>query len=235
MKTTYILLENSQVMAFEGPKEPNEKDFKQVHEMETSRASRLPAVNFEKLIGYTSSSGSVYIYDRLEELKPGEVVALPGWELEKVAHYYEKNKGECGITMCYSQDENVKDKCLKWCHPAYHLKRSEPVKELPAEKHDPNGFNGEYIGDLVMDPETKDLKIVATKVDAVEHKTPDQNDFETEEDFFKACRDKRLNTDTQESQVELFKELFEDWETISWTTKLASQELPKKWFLTRKA
>jgi hypothetical protein len=45
----------------------------------------------------------------------------------------------------------------------------------------------------------------------------------------------KLNTDTQESQVELFNELFEDLETISWSTKLASQELPKKWFLTRKA
>jgi hypothetical protein len=49
------------------------------------------------------------------------------------------------------------------------------IRLKPVEKHDPNGFNGEYIGDLVMDPITKDLKIVAKKADAVEHSSaPDK-------------------------------------------------------------
>jgi hypothetical protein len=150
--------------------------------METAKASRLPVVNFEKLIGHTSSSGSFYIYGRLEELKPGEVVPLSGFDLDKVYQKeYEdkwiptsKHNYELGNTTDYPES----------FRQAYRLVRSEPVKQ-----HDPNGFNGEYIGDLVMDPETKDLKIVAKH-------------------YIK------LNTDTQESQTELWNDVDQNY--IRW-------------------
>lgn len=128
-------------MAFEGPEEPvksfdachyisAEHEFKQAHfewqeAMSTARESALPVVNFEKVIGHTTSNGSVYIYGRLEELKPGETVALPGWGLEK--QYQALVQFDDGKTwmecrkVYFDRTEN-----REIVREAYRLKRSEP-------------------------------------------------------------------------------------------------------------
>lgn len=153
--TTYLLITSdkpTELTAFVGPKKrmPNINDYDEDcgyaydcrrseerynEAMETAKASRLPVVNFEKLIGHTSSSGSVYIYDRLEELKPGEVVPLPGWELEKV--YQKQYEDRWIITSKYNYGLGKTTDYPESFRQAYRLKRSEQVKELPEECQDP--------------------------------------------------------------------------------------------------
>lgn len=65
--------------------------------------------------------------------------------VELIEHYYDKNKGKCGITMCYSQSENIKDKCLKWCKTIARLLPKEKKEPTPTKySNDPVLIKYEY-------------------------------------------------------------------------------------------
>lgn len=192
-----------------------ERELKAYNEaMSDALESALPVVNIGVIGTIYKINGSMFIdgVNNDDELKPGEVVPLPGWGLQIVMSN--------GWQPTYKNPDN--SGCEQPSEPeAYRLVRLESDKITPAHfngKQPENSAHGYAEGSEPI------------KVDAVQW----QDIMTTAAGIEPESAPSPIEAKTQENQEELFREMLDELYRLESSTKLAVLDLPRRWILTRK-
>lgn len=246
--TTYLLITSdkpTELTAFVAPKKPLRDHYGQIweysadntrwyEEIETAKASRLPVVNPEDALWRCIDGHQLNEFSD-SVIKLDTPVELEGWEPEIVyQEAYLSGEGEIWKKCSIDRFNNIRHLDCK--RQAYRLKRSEPVKELPEECQDPIAS----IGGCVFGGSSKNYCKKCVNEYPIEAKTQEHCGGRNCPPFEYACANGCMNPvateshKTHESQTELWNDLLEDVDRFSYSEKLAVNELPKKWILTRR-